>query len=479
MLVLLLAVLNFSNCELLKPVSQNNDNKSEQNDELDPIQGRRVYDPVTGTYVVVENAPSEIMDTILWRDIPSSLEPPIYSTGAPVTPGPIGNPVQPIGIGEAGSELLSSYNVAVVLPFLTDRFSVSTNEIPDNSQWALQFYSGMEMAFDELSTEGIALNVSVLDSKASEQTVGALARTNTDIANAHLVIGPYRRNNAAILAERMRVTGGVLVSPHSAASNVSDRNPNYVQVAPTLKTHCEVIMQHVNERYRPEQVVLVGMDLQDEVARFEYFQREHQRLTGLMDTTRLRELAIDTARLDMQSVDLKPYLGYDDETVFILPSWSNELFVYNFLRKLDLDRNQYQRVVVYGMPQWMTYERIDFDYYEKLNVHISSAVFVDGFDADIRQFKRSFYDRFGAVPTPEAYLGYDITRYFGRMINEYGTRFQYLISGDQQEMLHTKFDFHSVVIPSASSAEVPIIQRWENRYVNILQFRNYRFQLAE
>ncbi len=479
MLVLLLAVLNMSNCELLKPVSQGTDNQEQDDTELDPIQGRRVYDPTTGTYVIVENAPSEIMDTITWTEIPSSLEPPIYSTGAPVANGPIGNPVQQIGIGEGGSQMLSSYNMAVVLPFLSHRFNSTTNDIPDNAEWALEFYNGMQMAFDVLSAEGVALNVSVLDSRASDQAVGALARTNTDIANAHLVIGPYRRNNVSILAERMRATGGVLVSPHSASSNVSNQNPNYIQVAPTLESHCRAIMQHVQSRYQREQVVLVGMDTRDETARFEYFQREYQRLTSLMDTTRIRELVVDTSQLDMQSIDLKPYLGYADETVFILPSWSDELFVYNFLRKLDLDRNQYQRVVVYGMPQWKNYERIDFDYYEKLNVHISSGVFIDDFDADIRQFKRTYFDRFGSVPNSEAYLGYDITRYFGRMIHEHGTRFQYLMGNDPLQMLHTQFDFQSVVVPTASAAELPIIQRWENRYVNILQFKNFRFQLAQ
>lgn len=466
-----------TSCDLFKPVTQGGEEK-EQGDELDPIQGRKVYDPTTGTYVTVENAPTEIMDTIIWRDIPSSLEPPIYSTGAPVTAGPGGNPVTPIGVGEGGSQILSSYNVSVVLPFLTDRFNASSNELPDNSDWALHFYGGMQMALDELSEEGIALNVSVLDSKASEQAVGSLARLNSDLSNAHLIIGPYRRNNAAILADKVRTTGGVLVSPHSASSNVSPQNPNYVQVSPTLESHCQAIMKHVYERYERDQIVLVGQDLAPETARFEYFQQEFQRLDGLKDTTRLRELVIDTAQLDMQSIDLKPWLGLDEETVFILPSWANELFVYNFLRKLDLDRTSYQRVVVYGMPQWKNYERIDFDYYEKLNVHISSAVFVDDFDADIRQFKRTFYERFGTIPNDEAYVGYDVTKYFCRKLHQYGTRFQYQLDGEEQDVLHTQFAFQGVVIPSTTGSEIPVIQRFENKYVNILKFQNYRFQQA-
>ncbi len=336
---LLLSFFFLSSCEMLKPLPSDKGGQENDKAELETIQGRKVYDPATGTWVEIENSSTEQMDTVRWKDVPSSLEPPIFSVAAPVvnTGGNIGNnPVRPIGVGEAGSQLLSSYNVAVILPFLTNRYAASGNRISDNSEWALQFYNGMQMAFDELSDQGVALNVSVLDSKASESTVGALARTNNDVNNAHLVVGPYRRNNVSIIADKMQLTNGVVVSPYSASSNVSKNNSNYIQVNPTLKTHCEAIMKDVYGKYGRSQIVLVGMNTSSETARFEYFQREFLRLSGMADTFRLRELLVDTSKLDMQNVDFKPWFDYGGETVFIVPSYSSEVFVYNFLRKLSL-----------------------------------------------------------------------------------------------------------------------------------------------
>jgi len=469
---------------LFKPISQSDNNpttdtrQERQQDELEPIQARRVYDAKTGTWVIVENAPTEPMDTIVWKDIPSSLEPPIYSTSAPIV-GPTGNPVRPIGTAEGNSQLLSSYNVAVVLPFLSDRYNRMDKQISPNSEWALHYYSGMEMAYEELSAQGVKLNVSLLDSKASPQVVSNLVRTSPQIENAHLIIGPYLSANARLLADKVRTAGNVLVSPHSAASNVTADNPNYIQVNPTLMTHCQAIMQHATKRYARQQMILVAMDRPEEAARFAYFQDEYQRLNGMTDTASIRQLLIDTTKLDMQSIDLKPYLSIDRETVFIVPSWASEVFIYNLLRKIDLDRNEYQRVVVYGMPQWMNYERIDFDYYERLNVHVSSSVFIDDFNPDVRRFKRQFYERFGAIPNPEAYVGYDVARYFGSMLHKHGTRFQPQLVDNPRELLHTSFQFEPVIRPSASAFEQGRVERWENRYVHILKFQDFRFSRAD
>ncbi|MEM1215414.1 MAG: hypothetical protein AAGJ82_07010 [Bacteroidota bacterium] len=485
-LLLFCATLSLSACELFKPISQVTPKDKEEEkakENLDPIQGRRVYDPATGTYVLVQNSPTDPMDTVRWRDIPSSVEPPIFSTNAPVLGGPTGgNPVRPIGTGQNNSQLLTSYNVAVVLPFLTDRYSTVDNTYSNNSTWAVQFYNGMNLAFDELEQQGVSLNVSLLDSKANEREVQNLTRTNRVLNDAHLILGPYLRSNASLLAEKARNAGSVLVSPHSASSSVSAQNPQYVQVNPTLATHCEAIMDHVLARYTRDQIVLVGMDTPSEVARFEYFQREYERLTNLNPDQGLGEplkrLVVDTTQTDMQNIDFKQWFSLDRETVFIVPSWSQETFIYNFLRKLDLDRTEYERITVYGMPQWMDYERIDFDYYEKLNVHVSSSSFIDNFNPDVRAFKRRYYDAFGEIPGKEAYLGYDVTRYFGSMLKDHGTQFQYQLEANPADMLLSNYRFEPVINATTTGTEFAPVQRFENKYVHILQFKDYRFSRA-
>ncbi|MEO0734506.1 MAG: hypothetical protein AAFZ52_16845, partial [Bacteroidota bacterium] len=163
-----LLLLSVSSCELFQPVTTpnrddqrtedrragNDDNREEPDDEntLDPIQSRRVYDPETGTYVYVENAPTDKMDTIRWTPVSEERNPPIVEDGNDIytpipVPGGTGDedagfsPITQIGTTSTGSRKLSGYNVDFVLPFLTDRYLGSEDEVDPNSQWALHFKS--------------------------------------------------------------------------------------------------------------------------------------------------------------------------------------------------------------------------------------------------------------------------------------------------------------------------------------------------
>ena len=334
------------------------------------------------------------------------------------------------------------------------------------------------MALEDLDAEGVKLNVHIIDTEASEQKVTRDYRTNTDLRNSHLVIGPYRRDNVRLAGDYAKQVDHVLVSPYSASSGLATRNPGFVQVSPTLETHCEAITRHARARFRPDQIVLVCRDKEAEIQRLQYFQDENARLTGFREAPRFREYVVAEEGENFDALDLTPLLEVSDTTVFIIPSWSSETFIYSFLRKIDLARSEFNHIVVYGMPQWMEYEIIDYDYYEKLNVHVSSNIYLDQLSSDVKFFKRRFYERYGVAPPDEAFIGYDVMYYFGRMLHKNGTRFQYVLERQPAEALHTLFDFERVVIPTTTGRENPPIEYFENKFVNILRFQDYQFRPA-
>ncbi len=476
-LFFLLFGLSLSSCSLFKPAQDSTtstDKDKKTNKDLDPIQGRKVFDPETGTYVIVEETPSEKMDTIIWKDLPADSYPPITSESDGFTDN--SNTPEVIRIDNYGSEILTSYNISLILPFFSHRYDVSATEIFPKSQYALNFYAGAKMAFDELSDEGIKLNVSVLDSKADDAVVRDLLRSNEDIAAAHLIIGPYQRNNVRMVADYAKREDVTFISPYSATDDLSNSNPNYIQVSPTLQSHCEAITKDALNKYDPSQIVLVCRDKQDEVERLKFFQ-DALILEKGMGVPPFEELKINVQSLDLANIDLLPFLELQDTTVFILPSFSNESFVYSFLRKLEVSKTPSNFVVVYGMPQWMQYERVDYDYFERLNVHVSSDTYIDPYANEIQFFKRRYYDRYGALPTDQAYLGYDIVLFAGRMLQKYGTKFQYSLDQEEERYLHTRFQFGKVVMPGTTGMENRPVDHFENKYLNILKFSDYQFQL--
>jgi hypothetical protein len=471
----LILILSLSACDLFRKLPVEEGEKAEDKETLDDLQGKKVYDPVTGTYIYVpDNILTAKMDTVRWKDTPLNPDQIITSEGAFVE---VGDRISVLGENEIGSKFLSAYNVSIILPFMSQDFDPNSVDVNRRSLMALNYYSGVRMALDELDSEGIKLNVRTFDSEASQSIVSNLLRSNPDVQDAHLIIGPFQRDNVRMVAENVRGTGQVFVSPWNASSSLSGANPNYVQVSPTLKTHCEAIIRHARQKYRPDQVVLIARDRRAERESLGYFQDENFRIMGDRNPeNQLNEYIISNDE-DFDQIDVLPLLELQDTTVFIIPSWQ-ETFVYSLLRKIELARDEYAHVVVYGMPQWAGFELIDFEYYEKLNVHISSNTYIDPVQTDVKFFRSRFFERFGAPPTNEAFIGYDVMLYMGRMLKKHGTKFQYALDRERAQYLHTRFDINQVVTPTTTGAERLPIEQFENKYVNILKFQDYYFQRA-
>jgi len=472
-----------SACELFQPVqsSSTTEQVPSESDLLEPIQGRRMYDPFTGTWVEVNNMPTDEMDTIQWREIPPTVSPPITSAAGSAAAGggaPTVGPIPGSQPNEYGSQFYSTYNVALLLPFLTDRFNAQTLEIDPNSSWALNFYGGVKMALDELAGEGVSLKMDVIDTKVDATQMPQLLRANQALQQAHLILGPYRRDNIREVASFAKSKGITFVSPYSAADNLSPNNPEYIQVSPTLNSHCEALFEHAYAHFRPDQLVLVSTSDPGEQERLRIFQDAYFQKAGSRSSNKLEELIVSSQTNDFSDLNVQPFIQLRDTTVFLVPSW-NESFVYAFLRKLEVSKEDFHEVVVYGMPQWMFFDHVDLQYYEDFNLHVSSNFFLDPLAPNVQFFKRRYFDRFGALAPLEAYLGYDVMLYFGRMLQKHGTKLQYQLEQDPAQTLHTRFEFERVVTPTTTGAEQLPIERFENKYVSILQFVDFQFQLAE
>lgn len=476
-------MLLLTSCELLKPVSDAAPaGKEGDNRQAEVIQGSRVYNPQTDAWETVQQtAVSLPMDTVVWRDTKEDLYPPIVSK-------PDAFPIQqtdgaekpdvrtePTRVDANGSVFYDTYNVALLLPLFADQPTPS-NTLDPNALWGLHFLSGFRMGLDELATQGHKLQVSVLDTRANELTTAELLRNNADLKAAQLIVGPYKRENVAQVAEHVRNTQQVLVSPYSAAANISPANPNYIQVNPTLETHCRSIMEYVYDKFERDAIVFITRQDTAEISRMQFFNDEYRRLNGGKDTTSLTHLKVSSAGIE--KMDIIRYLDNNrssDTTVIIIPSWADESYIGALLEKIFNSLDTYQAAIVFGMPQWMNFEQLDLDLYHELNLHITSSTFLDPMRTDLLDFRMKFFERFGDIPREEAYNGYSIALYFCDQLRQHGTRFQYSMEKEPRNMLHTRFAFKKVVRTNPNDRELPIIDRWENKFVNILRYQDYQF----
>ena len=442
----------------------------------------KVYNPATGRYEYETEVTGKV-DTVEWTQADPSKNPPIVSdptqyTDKTDTSTNSGNSNNS-GTTTTGSGVFDTYNVAIMMPFQTDKTNTLEGGIAESSMDAIHFYEGAKIALDELSKEGVSLNVTVMDTKRSETNTNYLLE-RPEVQNAHLIIGPYSKKPLKRVAQFAKDRKKILVSPTNTSTTVTSDNPWYIQVNPSLVSHCNAIMEHALRNHSPEEIVLVVRNKGAETKRLKYFQDANKVFQRNANVPKLNEFIIDAEVAgQFQEIDLTPYMENKKKVVFIVPSFSNENFISSFLRQVAVAKGYVSgiEVVVYGLPQWMEYERVSYDYYENLKVHFSSANFTDNENFEVKDFRKVFYERYATLPTNKAYAGYDMVRYFGKQLKKNGMKFKDRIDIEPYNGLSTRYTFDKIVskanVAKEKFDEVDFI---ENKHVNILKFENYTFK---
>ncbi len=374
------------------------------------------------------------------------------------------------------SDKLEAYNISVLFPFYSDAYNPENDRSRSKSKRAVQLYGGMQLAINKLEMEGVSMNINVFDTKGKTEVTNELLKRG-DVYSSDVIFGPFRSDNLKIGAALAQEIKKPFISPMNPSDKITANNPFFVQVKPSLEAHCQAITSHVLEKFSPVQVVLVARDKVGEKERLGIFQEALAASAKGKDGQKFREYLVTDYGNEFENMDFTNYIIEGIPTVFVVPSWSSESFINNVLRKIRLVKLE-NEVIVYGMPQWKNYERVSFDYYDVLNVHLSSDNQLDRSKTNIQNFARVYFDKFGETPSEDAYYGYDMTLYMGKMLVKHGSQFQTQIDAEPFTGLSTGFDFESVYNLSDDDFETAPIKYIENRHVDILQFKEFRFQLA-
>ena len=181
---------------------------------------------------------------------------------------------------------------------------------------------------------------------------------------------------------------------------------------------------------------------------------------------------------------IKPLLQKDKLNIIVMPT-TDEGFIYNSLREIQklVDKVEPRRgyqIVIVGMDRWRYFSRINFEYYESLNLHFTSEYYTSSSRKTVRNFKENYKSIYGIGSREFGFKGFDIMLYFGRMINKYGLNFQAHLWKENKRYNHTKFQIepiYEVSVPldgNPNQTSAPILKNYENQYLNFLKFKNYQ-----
>jgi len=303
------------------------------------------------------------------------------------------------------------------------------------------------------------------------------ARQYGDGSNASDIVGPYSRKALKVAADYAAKQHIPLVSPWQASSKIAKENPYYIQLRPNLDEHYVSIFSDIKNNYQDLEhvhIIARNTDIKDS-KRLKKLQRMAKKVWGDSDENHLQELLVVQDSIDYGQTAFDSIFVTDQPNVMIIPNWSfeDEAFIYGTLRRLSVEKG-ITDVVVYGMPIMIESDKINFDHYSALNMKVARSKFVDERDGDVNRFKSDFLRKYGALPTDDAYEGYDNLMYIGRNLTEYGKNFQYFLGKDDGYYLQAGYK----VSPTKKGQEMKDprdVDYFENKNVDIIEFENNRF----
>jgi hypothetical protein len=374
------------------------------------------------------------------------------------------------------SEKKESYLLSMLLPLNADRLMAMLDRELITDTRFLQFYLGFKMGARELSEAGLQLELDVYDLSPTGSSVNELIR-NGSLDDSDMIIGPYHKEDLERMAEFAAEREIPLVSPWSALKSVTVNNPNYLLLRAGIEEHCKALYEYIRNNYNLDHVTLISRDQNRGIVNF--IQDIH--LESNPAAHRLNEYIIVDTAITLEETDFDSLLAFEHPNVLFIPEYEPS-FVYSLLRTINIARAQddilerdEREVDVFGLPQWTLFQRIDYDFFEDLNIHVSSSGFLDKSDPDIRFFRKRFAAEHGILPTEDAYEGYDAIKFLATMIHKYGKRFQYYLDQESIQLLHSGFAIKRDLTTDEDSYW-PRINCFENTYIEILKFEDFQFK---
>lgn len=430
--LLMLATL-LAGCGIFGPVSKRPDTREDEEVvKGDPDQTQRE------------------VDTIIWNQQPEEVYPPITERA----------PSRLTGYKDL-------YNIVLLAPFGARQLQYEIDRPSVRMVRMIEFLAGVQYGLD-FCIDDVNIHLTVIDTEQDPQFITRFT-DNQALQDADIIIGPYYTDQVEAVLNFAATQKKIVVSPWNTA-DLRNGNSDYIQLRPSLKTHSRKLAEFARSRYRPEEIMLITRNDQRDLESLAFFQDPPE--TDSTGTNRIRELIIqDIGNSDLND-SMAVYIQERGYHGFIIPVWQDEPFVIATLAKLSFAKAE-QPITVFGLPQWMEMSRMDFDYFENLQVHLSSARPVAYPSKDALGLKSHYISRFGDTPGSDAYYGLNVIKWLASLLKSEGVD---IVAGLSRQVPDLDFDFN---FTSIFGEDGESIHHYENQAVHILRFSNYEFEQVD
>ncbi len=357
------------------------------------------------------------------------------------------------------------HRIAVFAPLYIDSAFTSDGEyrfskysFPKYINPGLEFFEGVQMAFDSLNKENVRFEVDIYDTRSASETLEQqLSRCEADSVSlilAYSSVPELRafadagiRSNIPVVNVNLPNDGGVT------------GNPFFVMINSTLRTQCEATYKFVQKNYALNEIVVFRKKSQwgDKIK--SYFE-DYEKNSGNA-SLKLKYVDLNDS---FSVANLTPHL--DTVKQFLCVSGSlDENFGKRLANQLAVLKKKY-KVSLLGMPTWDNIKDFGKTEYNGLDIIYGTPFYNPKTDkvslSIINYFNQVMYAR----PSDMVFRGYEVAWMFAKLLNQYGSNIASNLSSKQYKLI-TEYDIQPTL-----KRETMTLDYFENKKLYFLKWQN-------
>jgi len=303
------------------------------------------------------------------------------------------------------------FDVALILPFYLNEPSDKVNA---TAKIMLEYYQGVKLALKELEEMGMQLRLHVFDNKNDTSETHRIL-IKSELRKMDLIIGPILESHLQIVSDFSLKHKIPLFSPFSRIDELNRPNPYLYTSIPGNKLMAEQIVEHWAANY-PDSKVIILNDSSWQAKRsiplvVEALKRNGKLMYNVLGYS--------------SSLDWEKKLRQSGLNLVYIPT-NNRRKVSSSLGRIFAAKRE---VTVYGEQSWSNFEDCDYNFWNKLNVHLITHEFQDVHDTNRLAMRKQFRTMFREDPGVYANMGYDQMRFIGEFLMTFGEHFPMYLDG--------------------------------------------------
>lgn len=364
---------------------------------------------------------------------------------------PIAKPAPP------APSLKDAYNVAALFPWMLNNGNFD-NYIKGNS-YVQDIYLGMTAAVDSLKKEGIVINLVTYDTGKDNVKLATLLQ-NAELRNVDLIFGPLLPVQNTTVNTFAEQNGIIAVNPISNNSKIIDKTEQVILFQPTLESQAGVTAALVSKQWvsttKNKAAIFWSDNARDSL--FAIYYRDSL-LALKIQVPIFEKIRKDRLfRLSTALNDTNRLKGYTHACVLS----TDEIVAATVISALEKSMNT---MPVIARAEWLQLSTLNLEQLQKRNIHFIYPEYVYGNEIMVENFKMNFVLRYNILPTPYAYMGFDMMYYLGHVLKDYGT--------DLKLGLAKTSNHKGIFMPYLNFAN-----SYTNRYTPIVKFEDMRLKVV-